>query len=205
MYPLELGHKIKFRVRGASEATLFSACTPFPGGSEVKNLPANAGDPGSVPGLGRSPGEGNGNPLQYSCLENPMDRGAWWSMGFQKVGHKLVTKQQQQAPSPYPPNGCSIPVEISLLIRKELTDFLIGITSFYKWYLLYWSFHLLVPDSASEASGRCPASQIQCSYASSSLLGNTLSRPQSGCSTSSLKSLVEARSKKYQGRGVVLR
>ena len=43
----------------------------------VKNLPANAGDVGSIPGWGRSPGEGNGNPLQYSCLENPMDRGAW--------------------------------------------------------------------------------------------------------------------------------
>ena len=43
----------------------------------VKNLPANSGDPGSVPGSGRSPGEGNGNPLQYSCLENSMDRGAW--------------------------------------------------------------------------------------------------------------------------------
>ena len=43
----------------------------------VKNLPANAGDSGSVPGSGRSPGEGNGNPVQYSCLENPMDRGAW--------------------------------------------------------------------------------------------------------------------------------
>ena len=40
----------------------------------------NAGDAGSVPGLGRSPGGGNGNPLQYSCLENPMDRGAWWAM-----------------------------------------------------------------------------------------------------------------------------
>ena len=44
----------------------------------VKNLPANAGEDGAVPGLGRSPGERNGNPLQYSCLENPMDRGAWW-------------------------------------------------------------------------------------------------------------------------------
>ena len=46
----------------------------------VKNLPANAGDirdAGSIPGLGRSPGEGHGNPFQYSCLENPMDRGAW--------------------------------------------------------------------------------------------------------------------------------
>ena len=45
----------------------------------VKYPPANAGDAGLVPGLGRSPGEGNGNPLQYSCLENPMERGAWWA------------------------------------------------------------------------------------------------------------------------------
>ena len=49
----------------------------FPRGSVVKNLPANAGDTGLTPGSGRSPGEGNGNPLQYSCLENPMDKGAW--------------------------------------------------------------------------------------------------------------------------------
>ena len=48
----------------------------FLGGSAVKKLPANARDSGSIPGLGRSPGEGNGNPLQYSCLENPMDRGS---------------------------------------------------------------------------------------------------------------------------------
>ena len=51
----------------------------FPGGSEVKASACNAGDLGSIPGLGRSPGEGNDNPLQYSCLENPMDRGAWWA------------------------------------------------------------------------------------------------------------------------------
>ena len=49
----------------------------FPGGSEVKASAWNAGDPGLIPGLGRSPGEGNGNPFQYSCLENPMDGGAW--------------------------------------------------------------------------------------------------------------------------------
>ena len=52
----------------------------FPGGSVVKDPPANAGDAGNVdltPGSGRSPGEGNGNPLQYSCLENSMGRGAW--------------------------------------------------------------------------------------------------------------------------------
>ena len=54
----------------------------FPGNSVVKNLPGNAGgkgDTGSIPGLGRSPGGGNGCPLQYSCLDNPMDRGAWWA------------------------------------------------------------------------------------------------------------------------------
>ena len=49
----------------------------FPGGSVIKNPPANAGDEGSIPGLGRSPGGGNVNPFQSSCLENPMDRGAW--------------------------------------------------------------------------------------------------------------------------------
>ena len=49
----------------------------FPGGSEVKASASNAGDPGLIPGLGRSPGEGNDNPLQYSCLENPMDGEAW--------------------------------------------------------------------------------------------------------------------------------
>ena len=51
----------------------------FPGGSEVKASASNAGDLGSIPGSGRCPGEGNGNPLQCSCLENPMDGGAWWA------------------------------------------------------------------------------------------------------------------------------
>ena len=54
------------------------------GGSEVKASASNAGDPGSIPGSGRSPGEGNGNPLKYSCLENPM---TVESMGLQRVGH----------------------------------------------------------------------------------------------------------------------
>ena len=49
----------------------------FPGGSDSKAFAYNAGDMGSIPGSGRSPGEGNGSPLQYSCLENPMDEGAW--------------------------------------------------------------------------------------------------------------------------------
>ena len=61
----------------------------------VKNLPANAGDPSSIPGSGRSPGEGNGNPLQCSCLGNLMDRGAWQaaSMGCKRARHDLATKQ----------------------------------------------------------------------------------------------------------------
>ena len=62
----------------------------FPGGSDGKESTCNAGDLGSIPGLGRSPGGGHGNPLQYSCLENPMDRAAWWaiqSMGLQRVRH----------------------------------------------------------------------------------------------------------------------
>ena len=70
----------------------------FPAGSVVKNLPANAGGTRhvvSIPGSGRSPGEGSGNSLQYSCLGNPKDRGAWLlqSMGLQRAGHNLTTKQ----------------------------------------------------------------------------------------------------------------
>ena len=52
----------------------------FPGGLDGKESACNAEDPGSIPGSGRSPGEGNGYPLQYSCLENSMDRGAWWAI-----------------------------------------------------------------------------------------------------------------------------
>ena len=61
----------------------------FPGGSDGKESVCNVRDPGSIPRLGRSPGEGNGNPIQYSCLENSMDKGAWWATvhGVAKVGH----------------------------------------------------------------------------------------------------------------------
>ena len=58
----------------------------FPGGSEIKVSACNVGDLGLIPGLGRSPGEGNGNPLKYSCLENPMDRGSL--VGYSPWGHK---------------------------------------------------------------------------------------------------------------------
>ena len=67
----------------------------FPGSAVVKNPPAKAGDLGLISGLGRSPGSGNGNPLQYSCLGNPMDRGSWQATvhGVTRVGHNLVTQQ----------------------------------------------------------------------------------------------------------------
>ena len=66
----------------------------FPDSSVSKESACNAGDPGSIPGSGRSPGEGNGNPLQYSCLENPMHRGAWQATvhWVARVGHDLATK-----------------------------------------------------------------------------------------------------------------
>ena len=62
----------------------------LPGGSVVKNLPANAGDPGLIPESGRSQGEESGNPLQYSCLGNPMDRGAWWA-----TAHEVIKSRTQ--------------------------------------------------------------------------------------------------------------
>ena len=66
----------------------------FPVSSDDKASACNAWDLDSIPGLGRCPGEGNGNPLQYPCLENPMDRGAWWATvhGVVRVGHDLATK-----------------------------------------------------------------------------------------------------------------
>ena len=67
----------------------------FPCGSEVKNQFANAGDAGLIPGVGRSPGEGKSNPLQYYCLENPMDRGAWW-VTVHVVTESETTKQLKQ-------------------------------------------------------------------------------------------------------------
>ena len=69
----------------------------LPGGSEGKEFICNVGDLGSIPGLGRSPGGGHCNLIQYSCLENPHGRGAWQATvhGVSRVGHSLATKRQQ--------------------------------------------------------------------------------------------------------------
>ena len=70
----------------------------FPGGSDGKESVYNAGEVGSVPGWGKSSGEGYDNSLQFSCLENPTDRGAWWATvhGSQRVRHDLSTKPNHQ-------------------------------------------------------------------------------------------------------------
>ena len=72
--------KIKVLTILFSIFTCLTPCQPrsFPGGSDSKEFACNARDPGSIPGSGRSPGEGNGNPLQYSCLEKSTDKGDWW-------------------------------------------------------------------------------------------------------------------------------
>ena len=78
--------------------TKHRALVGFPSGSVVKNPPANVGDLSLIPGSGRSPGEGNGNPLQYSCLGNPMDRGACWATvhGIAKSWTQLTKHTQRK-------------------------------------------------------------------------------------------------------------
>ena len=81
-YAMPPHHLLAIPLLGIKQTEIYfciSQWEGFPGGSEVKASASNTGDLGSIPGSGRSPGEGNGNPLQYSCLENPMDGGAWWA------------------------------------------------------------------------------------------------------------------------------
>ena len=83
----------------------------FPGGSYGKESACNAVHLGLIPGSGRFPERGNGNPLQYPCLENPMDRGAWWAIvhGVVRVGHNLVMKP------PLPPHYTRATVSTNLM------------------------------------------------------------------------------------------
>ena len=109
-----------------------------PGGSDGKESDCNAGDLGSIPGLGRSPGGGNGNLLQYSCLENPMDRGAWWATVHRVAKRQTqlndkhyhldptfqfssVSSVAQSCPTIHDPMDCSTP---GLPVRHQLPELL---------------------------------------------------------------------------------
>ena len=101
----------------------------FPGGSEVKASAWNAGEPGSIPGSGRSPGEGNGNSLQYSCLENPVEGGTWWArvLGVAKSRTRLskftslhFTSVAQLCLTRCDPMDCSTP---GLPVHHQLPEF----------------------------------------------------------------------------------
>ena len=86
----------------------------FSGGSVVKNPPVSVGDSGSVLGLGRSPGKGNGNPLQYSCLGKPMDRGAWWATVHGVTKELNGTKQLN--------NNNNTAMQITLEMLKQISN-----------------------------------------------------------------------------------
>ena len=83
LHPFQESERIKDHSAAHHKAFLigfvFCTCLGFPVDSDGKETAFNSGDPGWISGSGRSPGEGNGNPLQYACLENSMDRGAWWA------------------------------------------------------------------------------------------------------------------------------
>ena len=118
----------------------------FPGGTAVKNPPANAGSTrvvvvGSVPGSERSPGVGNGNPLQYSCLENSMDREAWWATvcGVAKSQTRLSTYTHTHSFSYYFPLWFITEYCIQFPVLHSRIFLFI--------YSLYNSVHLLIPDS----------------------------------------------------------
>ena len=103
----------------------------------VKNLPANAGDvrdTGSIPGLGRSPEEGNGNPLQYSCLENPMDRGAWLAIVHRVTKSRTQLKQLSTSHlnSGFNPKGGMIQIYLCLGISSHIILFDLYIQCYFR-------------------------------------------------------------------------
>ena len=91
---LETSTQLGTHFQSSHFSSLLLTLMGFLGSSDSKESACNAGDPGLILGSGRSPGEGNGNPLHYSCLDNPMDRGAWQATvhGVTTVGHDSVTK-----------------------------------------------------------------------------------------------------------------
>ena len=96
----------------------------FPGGSDGKEPACNAGDLGSIPGSGISLGEGNGNPLQYSCLENPLDRRAWWATvhGVTKSQTQLSNKHNTTISDELSPNGKKLPTVVPAFCYKCIKE-----------------------------------------------------------------------------------
>ena len=125
----------------------------FPGHTAVKNPPTNDRDLGSIPELGRCLGEGNGNPLQYSCLENPTDREAWWgpqSMGSQRVRHGWETGQAHI-------KACSLSWPAAELHGSWLTgqdwyafsSRFATLSFFQSWFIIAW--HIIAKDLILES------------------------------------------------------
>ena len=130
----------------------------FPGGSDGKESACNVGDLGSIPGLGRSPGEGNGNPLQYSCLENSIDRGTWWAAvhgvtkswtrlsnshthTLTRMPATLTSKGHHREPQSQPTcAGCCGFSSPSFILNPNLTLLLFYLISFKKYLFIIYVF-----------------------------------------------------------------
>ena len=121
----------------------------FPGGSDCKKKSAfNVGDPGSIPGIGRSAGEGNGNPLQYSCMENSMDRGAWQAAvhGIAKQWEAPAPQQDSRPPSPQLEKACmqqwrgSTDKNTYFFLKKEKGTFVCHQNNYSCYFIISWDF-----------------------------------------------------------------
>ena len=124
---------------------LFGTC--FPCSSVGKESACNAGDPGSIPGSGGCPGEGNDNSLQYSCLEHPMDKGAWQATvhGFTRVGHDWATKPpaRNRLASHYKKPSTSL-IWNANKHHYFLYEIILNVTHFYPLFCLLWFPHIPV-------------------------------------------------------------
>ena len=122
------------------KSCIFTVRFDFPGGSDSNESACKAGDPSSIPGSGRSPVEGNNNPLQYSCLGNPMGRGAWLgykSVGSQRVRHDLAIKHQQGSSSFIDLYFLSMPWglrDLSSLTRNQMRPLIVK-----TWHPNHWT------------------------------------------------------------------
>ena len=166
---------IQFSVdgQGCVPSLLFSwgqTMVDFPGDSDGKVSAYDAGDPGSIPGSGRSPGKGNGNPFQYSCLEKPTDRGAWWAIvygitksrtqlsdftftlnyggGNEDDGYllqKVPCTAALRSPTPQQPPPTHASAGDSWTLTGKSGSVSCGVTARFSWFLVHTSFCLCPP------------------------------------------------------------